>query len=72
MQMAGLFNKHIAPACKYCMHGKNCAGIEQTLCEKNGVVEPDYHCAAFRYDPLRRQPERTRPLDTYKRSDFQL
>lgn len=70
--MAKLFNKRIAPACKYCVHGKNCAGIAQTLCEKKGVVEPEHHCAAFRYDPLRRRPERTRPLQDYTQSDFQL
>lgn len=70
--MAKLFNKNITPACKYCAHGKNCAGIEETLCEKKGIVEPDYRCAAFRYNPLRRQPERLLPVGDYKQTDFLL
>lgn len=70
--MAKLFNKAIEPACKYCVHGKDCAGLKETLCEKKGVVDPDDHCRSFRYDPLRRCPNHTRTLKDFEQSDFIL
>ena len=70
--MARLFNKDITPACKYCVYGKDCVGIEKTLCEKKGVVEPDHRCAAFRYNALRRKPQRLKPAEKFEQSDFSL
>ena len=70
--MARLFNRNIAPACKYCVYGKDCVGIEKTLCEKKGVVEPENRCVAFKYNPLRRKPQRIVSKEEFKQSDFSL
>ncbi len=70
--MAKLFDKNIVPACKYCAHGRDCVGIEKTLCEKKGAVDPDGRCVAFRYDPLRRQPKKSNQVEEYSETDFLL
>ena len=43
-------------------------------CVKRGIVAPEYHCAAFVYDPLRRVPPRPMKLDTDKLTseDFEI
>ncbi len=68
-----LFHQGIEPRCTYCARG---ALIEKgkILCPKKGLVLPDGHCAAFRYDPLKRVPPKPVTLDTSKltEQDFQL
>ena len=60
-----LFRKDMEPRCAYCARG---ARIDEghVACVKRGIVAPEYHCAAFVYDPLRRVPPRPMKLDTDK------
>ena len=52
-----LFRKHIDPRCAYCVHGGTISET-QVICIKRGVVAAGDRCGSFRYDPLRRQPQR--------------
>lgn len=70
--MAKLFDKNIVPACKYCAYGRDCVGIENTLCEKHGAVEPDHKCISYKYDPLRRKPDAALKVEKYSEKDFSL
>ena len=49
-------------------------GEDKVACVKRGVVAPEDHCGAFKYDPLKRVPPRPMKLDTDKlrEEDFQL
>lgn len=68
-----LFRKNIEPRCAYCTRGSQ-INEEEVACVKRGVVAADYHCGAFRYDPLKRVPPRPVALETaeLKQEDFSL
>ncbi len=70
--MSALFNKDIPPACKYCSRGKDCPGLSKTLCEREGFVEPEHSCGAFRYDPLRRVPQKPADAPAHTPEEFTL
>ena len=68
-----LFSKNIEPRCAYCQRGKD-LGNDTLACPKKGVVSAAFHCRAFRYDPLKRQPPRpaTADFSRLKDKDFTL
>ena len=68
-----LFRKNIDPRCAYCAKGSR-INDEQVVCVKRGVVAPEDHCGAFKYDPLKRVPPRPAALETerLKEEDFSL
>ena len=68
-----LFRKDIEPRCAYCEKGAQFNETE-VACVKRGIVAAEYHCGAFRYDPLKRVPPRPVALDTkdLKQEDFSL
>jgi len=37
-----------------------------------GVVEPEFRCKKYQYDPLKRVPMRTPPLPEFEKDDFDL
>ena len=68
-----LFRKDMDPCCAYCKKGEAISETE-VICRKRGVVPIGGHCAAFRYDPMKRCPPRPVKLDTgnLKEEDFRL
>lgn len=58
-----LFRKDIEPRCAYCARG-SAISEREVACARKGVVAAEYHCARFRYDPLRRVPPRPAKLET--------
>ena len=60
---AVLFRKDIDPCCIYCKYGSP-INIEKVACLKRGVVPRYGACRKFVYDPLKREPERPRKLQT--------
>jgi len=44
--------------CEYCRYASTVAVTEDILCEKKGIVAPDYSCRKFIYDPLKRTPRK--------------
>lgn len=67
-----LLNSKIRPACIYCAIGKVSCDGESVLCVKKGVMQPDSHCRAFRYDPLKRVPKAQAKLPEYSAEDFSI
>jgi len=63
-----LFRKNMEPHCCYCEKG-SCLNDGRVVCRKKGIVDGAGHCAAFRYDPLKRIPPRPAELDTEKLSE---
>jgi len=50
------FDKKIPAKCDYCQHGKRTNAGNKILCEKKGLVDPNYSCNSFIYSPLKRIP----------------
>ncbi len=67
-----LLNAKIPPACIYCAIGKPSCDGESVLCVKKGVMQPDSHCRAFRYDPLKRVPQQKPQLPVFSAEEFSL
>lgn len=44
--------------CEFCRFATNIAKTEDMLCEHRGVVDKEYVCRKFIYDPLKRIPRR--------------
>ena len=68
-----LFRKKIERRCSYCSFAGKING-EKMICQKRGIVESGGSCRSFRYDPLKRVPERSAPLPhrDYSKEDFEL
>lgn len=66
------FNKKLAPSCSYCVYGNPTAYGEEILCLKRGITERRDSCRKFKYDPLKREPQRAKIADGYKAEDFKL
>jgi len=68
-----LFRKKQPRSCLYCKYGTTLPE-EQILCSKRGTRLADIPCRRFCYDPIKRIPPRSNPLDTkkYSQEDFTL
>lgn len=67
-----LLNNKLPPACIYCAIGKVSCDGKSVLCTKKGVMMPDSHCRAFRYDPLKRVPKEKAQLPEYSAEEFSI
>lgn len=67
-----LYGKGIVPACAYCAKGTAASDNESILCLKKGIVNPDYSCRRFKYDPLRRIPKIPPELEKFTAEDFSI
>lgn len=72
MRKKMLNTKGLSPSCSYCEYGKASVDGETVLCRKKGVVEKDFACKKFKYDILKRQPKRPKPLEKFNPEDFSL
>ena len=71
--MKKLFGKKdIVASCSYCTHGRISPNKESVLCKKSGFVDIDYSCRRFKYDPLKRQPQRPRTISIFDEVDYSL
>lgn len=66
------FNKKIPPNCQYCVHGISSPFSEEILCIKRGVTNGRDSCWRYKYDPLKREPNKIKIADNYKPEDFSL
>jgi len=67
-----LFGKNIDAKCEYCQNGKITGGKSMVLCRKKGVVNLDYSCRHFLYDPLKRTPRASPPPMSFDADDFKI
>ncbi len=70
--MASVFNKKLTPACKYCRYSVGLNFTEEVICKKRGISEPDGSCRHYKYDPLKRQPDRIELNKDFEKQDFEI
>ena len=64
--------KNYPKSCKNCFYGRLTKDMQSVLCEKEGVVELNDSCKKYKYDPLKRVPNKT-IIDTgFTEDDFKL
>lgn len=59
-------SEEISKLCEYCRYATPMTVGGDMLCEKRGVVDKEFSCRKFLYDPLKRVPRR---LDTVTMPD---
>ena len=70
---SSLFGNNIEPACKYCANLMQLTPSgKEALCERRGIVSPDFHCRHYDYDPLKRIPKVLPSLQKFSAEDFSL
>ena len=67
-----VFNKKLSRRCAYCVHGKGSDFSDEILCKKKGITEAQDCCRHYKYDPLKREPERAKISENYSKEDFLL
>lgn len=68
-----LFRKDIEKRCEYCIHAGT-VSADTCICARCGIVSAEDSCRKFRYDPLRRVPERPEVPDfsRFEAKDYSL
>lgn len=66
------FNKKLPASCSYCVYGTPTVYGKEILCKKRGVTEIRDSCRKYKYDPLKRQPQKAKIADGYSEEDFKL
>ncbi len=70
--MKMITRKNIEPMCTYCSRSTP-LDDGHVSCRHKGVVDFDYHCTRFKYDPLKRVPPKPARISrNFKDSDFTL
>ena len=65
------FNKKLTKSCFWCMHGKKSEFSEEVFCKKHGVTTKLDACRHYKYDPLKRTPNKINtPSGNYSDEDF--
>lgn len=58
MAKKNFFGNRISPSCSYCAYGNRSKEGNKVLCEKQGLVDTDYACKKWVYDPIKRVPKK--------------
>ncbi len=66
------FDKDVPHFCSYCANGRNSEYTDEIFCLKHGVMKPNDTCRRYKYDPLKRIPQKQSPSKNYKPEDFEL
>ena len=63
-------NKNITPKCEYCIHSTDFSDNSEKLCKYKGIVENSNSCRKFKYDILKRKPQKQNISKDYQ--EYQL
>lgn len=66
------FNKDLPKSCAYCVHGKTLEYTNEIICKKHGVIGERDYCRSYKYNPLKRIPQKVKIADNYSADDFKL
>ena len=72
MKQKFIDEKKYSKVCLNCFFGRAPKDGESVLCEKKGNVDPYGKCRHYRYDPLKRVPERISLQKDFSEDDFKL
>ncbi len=67
-----ILGENVAPKCEYCKNGVPAADGEHILCEKMGILDFNFVCKKYVYDPLKRTPRRPTEAMEFTEDDFKL
>lgn len=70
--MSSLYRRDLPRSCATCMYGQASVFEEESLCAKRGVTKRGDSCRRYRYDPLKRIPQKKKLADDYRPEDFSL
>lgn len=65
-------SKNYIKKCENCAYGVLTDDKMNVLCNKKGVMECDGLCRKYKYDPLKRVPEKIRLNTDFSPEDFML
>ncbi len=66
------FNKKLTKSCFWCMHGRKSEFSDEVFCKKHGVTTKLDACRHYKYDPLKRTPNKVKPLGDFSADDFSI
>ncbi len=66
------FNKKVTKYCLYCVHGKLLEYSDEVFCTKKGFVDKFNKCLKYKYDPLKRNPQKNDTYTEFEQADFKL
>jgi len=66
------FNKKKNRSCSCCVYGEKSKYTPEVLCRKHGVCEKRDYCRHFKYDILKRVPEKIKPSKDFAKEDFSI
>lgn len=66
------FNKKLQKSCMWCTHGRKSDYGEDVFCKKHGVTTRADSCRHYKYDPLKRTPQKQSASGYYSADDFSL
>ena len=69
---AKLFSKDLKKACLWCAYGKKSDYTEDVFCSKRGVTSAYDSCRMYKYDPLKRTPDKQIISNSFNEDDFHL
>lgn len=64
--------KKYPPKCAYCAKGRLSPDGKSVLCPKNGLTAPDDSCRAYKYDVMKRIPDKKLIIPSADPKDFEL
>lgn len=70
--MKKMFDKTIIKKCGHCLFGTDLGDDGEIICKKRGIVNKNDLCRKYKYDPLKREPQKQIISDNYSPEDFKI
>ncbi|HIW54248.1 MAG TPA: hypothetical protein H9883_04710 [Candidatus Ruthenibacterium merdigallinarum] len=72
-QKKTFFKGDFPASCAYCQNSRPAQdGSGAFYCPKKGIVDAAFHCRAYVYDPLQREPKRRPQMPQFDPGEFRL
>ncbi len=72
MKQKMISKKKYSPQCANCLYGRSPKDRSVVLCSKKGIVEGTSTCRHYKYDPLKRVPNKIVISGDFKKEDFEI
>ena len=70
--MASIFNKKLSKSCSFCIYGTKSEFSDEIFCAKRGVTNKRDYCRHYKYDVLKRVPDKIKASYSFTDKDFYL
>lgn len=72
MKQKMISKKKYTPQCSNCLYGRSPKDRSVVLCSKKGIVEGSSTCRHYKYDPLKRVPNKVVINSDFSKEDFEI